>query len=82
MARKLEIQNIQRYATATYEGASAYDYKSSQPLTHLTFTMGSALFSDGFYETEVQQVRRFAEALMGAWLAEPRFAWPSHWQPI
>lgn len=75
MARKLSIQNLVRYKTATYEGASAYDYSTEQPLIHLTFTMGSALFTDGFYESEVKQVRRYAEALIDAWRAEPKFAW-------
>lgn len=74
MARTLKLQNLQ-YEVATYEGASAYSFKDSQPLTHLTFSMGSALFTDGFYETEVQQVRNYARALVDAWKVDAKFAW-------
>ena len=66
MARKLSLQSLRRSSTLTHEGAAAYDYSKSDPLTHLTFTMGSALFTDGFYETEQKQVRSFAKALMAA----------------
>ncbi len=74
MARTLKLQNLQ-FQVATYEGASAYSFADSHPLIHLTFSMGSALFHDGFYETEIQQVRNYAKALVDAWKVDPKFAW-------
>ena len=73
--RKLSIQNLKKKMTITYQGAQAYDWSDTQPLAHLVFTYGSALFVDGFYETEAQQVRRFAEALIEAYKADPKFVW-------
>ncbi len=75
MARKLNLQNLRTFATATHEGASAYDYSASHPLIHLTFTMGSALLTDGFYQKQEQEVRALAKALIAAYKTEPRFAW-------
>lgn len=75
MARALRTQNLKKYASVTKEGASAYTYKSSQPLIHLTFTLGSALFTDGFYHSQEAEVRRLAEALLGAHKIDPRFPW-------
>lgn len=75
MARKLALQDLKNYATVTHEGASAYDYSETHPLIHLTFTMGSALLVDGFYQTQQEELRSLVKALMGAFRAEPRFAW-------
>ncbi len=75
MARRLRLIDLKATNSVTYEGAAAYSYTSEQPLIHLTFTFGSALFTDGFYEREQQQVKRFAEALLAAWRVEPAFAW-------
>lgn len=75
MARKLTAQKLTAGHTTTFQGAGAYDYADVQPLIHLTFTMGSALFTDGFYQSEAQQVRRLADALIKALAVEPRFAW-------
>lgn len=74
--RKLTIQRLKAQAsTATYEGAAAYDFRTTDPLVHLAFTYGSALFADGFYEHEAQQVRSFAQALCAAHRAEAKFPW-------
>lgn len=73
--RRLSRQDLRAYACATHEGAQAYDYSESHPLVHLTFTFGSALFTDAYYETEQEQVRRFARALVDAARVEPAFPW-------
>lgn len=73
--RKLSIQNLKKKMVVTYQGAQAYDWSDDQPLAHLAFTYGSALFVDGFYETEPQQIRRFADALIEAYKADPKFVW-------
>jgi hypothetical protein len=75
MARKLKVQDIRHFSLETLEGASAYDYSGQHPLIHLTFTLGSALLTDGFYQTQQAEVRRLAEALVGAWKVEARFPW-------
>ncbi len=77
MARKLSIQSLRRLfkPTRTYEGAAAYDYSEDHALIHLCFSMGSALFSDGFYESEREQVRRYTQALLKAAEVEPKFPW-------
>ena len=76
MARRLRLFDLKQTSAITYEGAAAYNLAvDDQPLMHLTFTFGSALFTDGFYENEQKQVRRFAEALLAAWRLEPAFAW-------
>jgi hypothetical protein len=75
MAKKLKLQNIKKFSISTHEGAAAYDLRGSHPLIHLTFTMGSALLTDGFYETQQDQVRNLANALLAAHKAEPRFPW-------
>lgn len=73
--KTLTIQDLKTYSAVTHNGASAYDYSKSHPLIHLTFTMGSALFTDGYYQTEQHQVRNFARALIDAWRTEQRFPW-------
>lgn len=73
--KKLRLIDLKQTNSVTYEGAAAYSYVGAQPLLHLTFTFGSALFTDGYYEREQQQVKRFAEALLAAWRADPKFAW-------
>lgn len=75
MARKLTPQALKSAITLTHEGAAAYDLRADQPLLHLCFTFGSALFTDGFYTREAAQVRAFAEALGRAHAVEPRFPW-------
>jgi hypothetical protein len=80
MARKLKLLDLKlldlkQHTIDTHEGASAYDYRATQPLTHLTFTFGSALFTDGFYSTEQDQVRQLAQALVTAADVEPKFPW-------
>ncbi len=75
MSRSLKLQQLRQFSAHTYEGASAYNYKNTEPLTHLTFSFGSALFTDGFYESQETEVRNFAAALIRAWKTEPAFAW-------
>ncbi|MFN3197992.1 MAG: TROVE domain-containing protein [Bradymonadia bacterium] len=79
MTRVLKTQNMKQWLTqgwiSTYEGAPAYDYSDTHPLIHLVFTMGSALFTDGFYETEQAQVRTFAQSLLRAAQVDPKFPW-------
>lgn len=59
----------------TYEGAPAFSYEVDHPLIALVFTMGSAMFTDGFYQTQGEEIVRFASLLLGAHKAEPRFPW-------
>jgi hypothetical protein len=73
MAYKINAQKLD--ATLTHEGAGAYNYSDSAPLIHLTFTCGSALLTDGFYQTQADEVRRIKAALEGARKVEPRFPW-------
>lgn len=74
--RKLQALQLQnKNMTATYQGAQAYAYDKVEPLIHLTFTFGSALFVDGFYESQAQQVERFVDALVEAHKVDPRFVW-------
>lgn len=79
MSRTLSTQRVKQWLTqgwaTTHEGAAAYDYSVDQPLTHLTFTQGSALLTDAYYEGEAEQVRALAKALLGAAEVEPRFPW-------
>lgn len=75
MAQLMMRQELKQYTAATYNGASAYDYSASHPLIHLVFTQGSALFTDAYYESQGQQVRAYAKALVEAWRVEPRFPW-------
>lgn len=74
MARKIDLRHL-KYSALTYQGASAYDLGATHPLIDLAFTFGSALFTDGFYETQQHEVRRFADALAAAHKVEPRFVW-------
>lgn len=76
MARKLDLMSLKgRWSAMTHEGAGAYDLSGSHPLIHLTFTLGSALLVEGFYQTQEAEVRRLAEALLAAARVEPRFPW-------
>lgn len=59
----------------TYEGAAAYSFQQDHPWIQLVFTMGSALFTDGFYETKAEQILRFADLLLSSAKVDPRFAW-------
>ena len=61
--------------TVTHQGAAAHHYGEGDPLTHLTFSMGAALFTDGAYHTAPEQVRELAVALVRAARVEPRFPW-------
>lgn len=71
----LNAQELKLYTAATYNGANAYDFSQTHPLIHLVFSQGSALFTDAYYETQGQQVRSYAKALLAAWRVEPRFPW-------
>jgi hypothetical protein len=73
--RRLDLQDLKNATALTHEGASAYDFSGDAPLTHLCFSFGSAVFSPAYYETEREQVRRFAKALIDAAAAEPAFPW-------
>ncbi|MBK03720.1 MAG: hypothetical protein CL932_03045 [Deltaproteobacteria bacterium] len=75
MTRTLRPLRLKNISTLTHEGAQAYDYSQKHPLIHLTFTMGSALFTDGHYHRQEQEVHRFAQALLAAYKAEPLFPW-------
>jgi hypothetical protein len=61
--------------TVTHQGAAAYTYGESDPLTHLTFSLGAALFTEGAYQTAPEVIRDFAVALVRAARVEPRFPW-------
>ncbi|MCP3099805.1 hypothetical protein LZ198_13100 [Myxococcus sp. K15C18031901] len=62
-------------ATFTHEGAVAFDLSQTDPLTHLTFTQGAALFGDSFYATQVEALRAYAAALLAAERHERGFGW-------
>ncbi|NTX34548.1 hypothetical protein HUA78_08875 [Myxococcus sp. CA033] len=59
----------------THEGAAAFDLSQTDPLTHLTFTKGSALLEETFYRTQVEEIRSYAAALLAAERHERGFAW-------
>lgn len=59
----------------THEGAAAFDLSQTDPLTHLTFTKGSALLEETFYRTQVEEIRSYAAALLGAERHERGFGW-------
>lgn len=59
----------------TFNGAAAFDLSETDPLKHLVFTKGSALFSPAFYHTQVQEIFEYSKALLIAEQAEPGFAW-------
>ncbi|MCE9670820.1 hypothetical protein LY474_23720 [Myxococcus stipitatus] len=61
--------------TLTHEGAAAFDLSRTDPLTHLTFTQGAALFQDSFYRTQVEELRSYAAALLAAERHERGFGW-------
>ncbi len=73
--KKINKLKIRKHMTCTHEGASAYDYSKIDPQTHLTFTCGSALITDGYYQTQGDEVFRLVDALMAVYEIEPRFAW-------
>lgn len=75
MVHTLKTQDLRRDAALTHNGAGAYDLSQEQPLTHLTFTLGAALLQDGYYQNQQAELQRLVQALLGAWRAEPRFAW-------
>ncbi|QSQ12638.1 hypothetical protein [Myxococcus landrumensis] len=59
----------------THEGASAFDLSGTDPLTHLTFTKGSALLEETFYRTQQDEIREYATALLHAERHERGFGW-------
>lgn len=59
----------------THEGAAAFDLSQTDPLTHLTFTKGSALLEESFYRTQVEEIRSYAAALLAAERHERGFGW-------
>ncbi|MFY2563428.1 hypothetical protein ACN469_37890 [Corallococcus terminator] len=59
----------------THEGAAAFDLSQTDPLTHLTFTKGSALLEESFYRTQVEEIQRYAAALLAAERHERGFGW-------
>ena len=76
MSYALTTQDLLAYSAATYNDASAYDYSQTHPLIELVFTQGSALFVEGaYYESQAQQLRAYARALIQAARVEPRFPW-------
>ncbi|WP_338863297.1 hypothetical protein [Myxococcus stipitatus] len=66
---------LEHDGASTHEGAAAFDLSQTDPLTHLTFTKGSALLEETFYRTQVEEIRDYASALLGAERHERGFGW-------
>ncbi len=73
--KKIKRVQIKDLGALTFEGAAAYSLLKSDPRTHLTFTLGSALITDAYYQSEVDEVFRLYEALKAVVAVEPKFAW-------
>ena len=70
MARSLYTNPSQ---PKTHEGATRYNIQN--PLIDLTFTKGSVLFQDGFYQTQQDELNGFIKALLAAENYESGFGW-------
>lgn len=62
-------------AAVTHEGAAAFDLSAEDPLLHLVFTKGAALFAKSFYRTQSAEVFAYAQALVAAEKKERGFGW-------
>jgi hypothetical protein len=60
---------------ATHEGAAAFDFSGTDPLTWLVFTKGATLFTDTFYRTQVDELFAYSKALLAAEAHERGFGW-------
>ncbi|AGC48661.1 hypothetical protein MYSTI_07389 [Myxococcus stipitatus DSM 14675] len=69
------VGSLEHDGARTHEGATAFDLSGTDPLTHLTFTKGSALLEETFYRTQRDEIRDYATALLDAERHERGFGW-------